>query len=1408
MARCIYWSEELSLFSDEGCEVGELSTVDVLHCRCDHLTPFAGSFLVLPNKIDVAHSVDANMLLQLNFSSAFLMAALLVMYILMFMYARKQDLRDVRRRQIVYVDDNDPRHRYAYLATVYTGVQYKSGTTAHVAMVLVGEDAESETHLLTGEKKRRRTLERGSDSWFLITTEKSLGDLTQLRIWHDNSGKNPEWFLDRVLVRDCQTDKVWIFLVGRWVHPVTGLLVTIRPAALHEIVAWNTSVSRRAEESLRDGHLWFSIFSRPPNSSFTRCQRLASATTLLAANIVTSLAFYGIPTGDPADQISRSSSFGITAQDAIISIESALIVSVLVAPIVVMFRRSRPLEDVKKRTIVMETEEGEEPIGANSKAANRLAKDGEEKTISGEQAAAEATTQNPVQESLLEGKTSNTARNEEQPGVEGRDQDARRATLAALHEKVEGGPVALQDVQEGYKLPWWFAYIAWVLSSLIIGFSVMLSISWSMSFGKVKCYIWLASSGISLLQSIIIIQPLLIVATSILCTYICGATPEVENRKSERPQQAFVDDKLAKQYAETIHAKRTLPMYHQIPAKKLRKLRAEKMKALLTRQAIKDIATFLVYIACLLLIIHSNKDPLSYYSTQTARNMFIEGNMVKGQNDCVQFSDATDMGTVYQYLNTTFVRTLHQVKDYNGNDDRRDGVTTQPSLFFIGVVRLRQVRITREPCHTADQFFWMNFTACKNHFSWQHEDKTDYGQYWAPDPSYHNDPWTNEATEAWLFKNASYLRALPYAGEYATYPGSGYCLHLGRSPKSSEVVLKYVADAYWFDAYTRALFVEFTMYNADSDLFNFVVLLFEQTPVGTVTPTYSIRTSKLFLRAETINKVDLYMTGFYVFFIIFNTVVEARRIRRAGLQLYFSDKWNVLDLMLVLMGYVCIGLYIYRYIVVEDAIMNLRNTDENKFANFYIPVFWDYILTYAQAFALLLTMAKFWKILTFNKRMVAFSLTLEYSKRDLRAFFFIFFIAIIAYAYWGTIMFGFGVAEFQDMWSALMSLILFSIGTFDVDTYVSAGRFFGILFFATYVFFVMIYLINVMLAIIMAGYELAMDDMEHLETKYDVIDVFIWEVKNFFEDSSSDSEEDEVVTARRMRRRRVRGFLRKVMPCCVSDTRRRNLRRPVEQEEMWQLQRFMSRTQASGVPQTIRQRGDSIGSQEDFDQQAAANRGRRQGMVEPEDEYDDEVVEDRGPTEEPARQGPGHQFLLDEADVDHRQVSKDKHTKKRKRRGKRRRRLPPVPHRKSIQNDTRFLPSLTVAAEDMPKASSSSQPRPKTSYQQKRSSTATGAAATSWKRSEGAQRYSSTQQGAGRFSMHSNSGRGISGTRTSGTGGQGSTANKTLPRDQQPDVGAGRPDPLRSRVHAIDDTHSYVEVDVERHASQLNNAVT
>ena len=72
-----------------------------------------------------------------------------------------------------------------------TGMRRGAGTTATVTLTLTGENGSSLSHVL--HDRKRPVLQRGGTESFLITTRESLGELKEVRIWHDNSGKNPRW---------------------------------------------------------------------------------------------------------------------------------------------------------------------------------------------------------------------------------------------------------------------------------------------------------------------------------------------------------------------------------------------------------------------------------------------------------------------------------------------------------------------------------------------------------------------------------------------------------------------------------------------------------------------------------------------------------------------------------------------------------------------------------------------------------------------------------------------------------------------------------------------------------------------------------------------------------------------------------------------------------------------------------------------------------------------------------------------------------------------------------------------------------------------------------------------------------------------------------------------------------------
>ncbi|XP_063398724.1 lipoxygenase homology domain-containing protein 1-like isoform X1 [Mytilus trossulus] len=101
------------------------------------------------------------------------------------------------------------RKDYKYNVTLFTGDKPGAGTDANVCVTLFGEMGDS------GENFLKKAFKRNSKNEFVLKTP-CLGRIERLRIGHDNTGFKAGWYLEKVIVDDCQNNIVYEFPCNRW----------------------------------------------------------------------------------------------------------------------------------------------------------------------------------------------------------------------------------------------------------------------------------------------------------------------------------------------------------------------------------------------------------------------------------------------------------------------------------------------------------------------------------------------------------------------------------------------------------------------------------------------------------------------------------------------------------------------------------------------------------------------------------------------------------------------------------------------------------------------------------------------------------------------------------------------------------------------------------------------------------------------------------------------------------------------------------------------------------------------------------------------------------------------------------------------------------------------------------------
>uniref|UniRef100_A0A8B9HAG1 Polycystin 2 like 1, transient receptor potential cation channel n=1 Tax=Astyanax mexicanus TaxID=7994 RepID=A0A8B9HAG1_ASTMX len=415
-------------------------------------------------------------------------------------------------------------------------------------------------------------------------------------------------------------------------------------------------------------------------------------------------------------------------------------------------------------------------------------------------------------------------------------------------------------------------------------------------------------------------------------------------------------------------------------------------RELFVRTTLRELVVYIVFLVDMCLLTYGMTSSTTYYYTKVMTDLFVNAPSDSG----VTFQSIGTMDDFWSYAQGPLLDGLYWTSWYN-NQSLQTG--THSFIYYenmlLGVPRVRQLKVKNKSCKVHKDFE-EEISDCFDVYNEKKEDDSSFGLI---------------NGTAWQYHTEKELKGSNHWGMLATYSGGGYYQDLALTKEESAGVLANLNNNLWLDHGTRAVFIDFSTYNANINLFCVIRLVVEFPATGGAIPSYQIRTVKLI---RYITTWDYFIIGceiVFCVFILYYIVEEILELRIHKLS-YFKSIWNILDVVIIMLAIVAIVFNVFRTIKVDKLLGNLLK-EPSIYADFEFLAFWQTQYNNMNAVNLFFAWIKIFKYISFNKTMTQLSSTLARCATDILGFAIMFFIVFFAYAQLGYLLFGTEVESFS-----------------------------------------------------------------------------------------------------------------------------------------------------------------------------------------------------------------------------------------------------------------------------------------------------------------------------------------------------------------------------------------------------------
>uniref|UniRef100_A0A4W6BZI6 Polycystin-2 n=1 Tax=Lates calcarifer TaxID=8187 RepID=A0A4W6BZI6_LATCA len=429
------------------------------------------------------------------------------------------------------------------------------------------------------------------------------------------------------------------------------------------------------------------------------------------------------------------------------------------------------------------------------------------------------------------------------------------------------------------------------------------------------------------------------------------------------------------------------------------------------RNVLREMITYITFLITICILTYGMVSANMYYYTRVMSQLFLDSPL--SAEDSSTFRHLSTMEDFWKFTEGPFLSGMYWEVWYNNKSLPENQSLIYYENLLLGVPRLRQVRVRNESCSVHEDLR-DEVQDCYDMYTPANEDTAPFGP---------------RNGTAWVYTTESEMNSSSFWGQVSKYGGGGYYQDLSRTREESAIQLQVLKDHLWLDRGTRAVFLDFSVYNGNINLFCIARLLVEFPATGGVVTSWQFQTVRL---VRYVSSWDCFVgmcEVAFCLFVLYYVVEEVLEIRIHRLH-YFKSLWNCLDVLILVLCVVAIIMNITRTAMVGNLLKGLL---ENHTAHPSFEPLSDLQVQFNNVAAVIVffSWVKLFKFINFNKTMSQLSSTMSRCAKDLVGFTIMFFIIFLAYAQLAYLVFGTQVNDFSTFQASIFTQFRIILGDFE-----------------------------------------------------------------------------------------------------------------------------------------------------------------------------------------------------------------------------------------------------------------------------------------------------------------------------------------------------------------------------------------